>query len=286
VAARPRRNWLLRAITRPPFVDELGRKGYFEGIACAQPHILRKLRLTLAGWPRWSRPLRIVFLSDLHTGSHTDDVRRLEGIVAEAARLAPDLVLFGGDYVNMQPFGGGRVPPRVIAAILSRLEGQAGRFAVLGNHDMYYGADEVSEAFRAQGIAVLDDAVESFCFEGSSVTVLGLPDGNVERHEPPILLAGLPLREPAIVLAHDPAWFAHVGSSSHLMLAGHTHGGQIRLPVVGALVNASKAPLRWTYGLIEEGGRHLYVTSGIGTSGIPLRVGIPPELVLLAVNGP
>ena len=51
-------------------------------------------------------------------------------------------------------------------------------------------------------------------------------------------------------------------------------------------MNASKAPLRWTYGLIEEGGRHLYVTSGIGTSGIPLRVGIPPELVLLAINGP
>ena len=67
-----------------------------------------------------------MFLSDLHTGSHSDDVRRLEGIVAEAARLAPDLVLFGGDYVNMQPFGGGRVPPRVIAAILSRLEGQVG----------------------------------------------------------------------------------------------------------------------------------------------------------------
>lgn len=283
---RPPRNWLLRAITRPPFADELGRKGSFERISRAQPHVVRNLKLTLPGWPRWSRPLRILFFSDFHTGSHADDVGRLEGIVAEAAHLDADLVLFGGDYVNMQPFGGGRVPPWVIAAILSRLEGRHGRFAVLGNHDVYYGADEVSEAFRGHGIAVLDDAAESVRFEDSSITILGLPDGgHIDRPEPPILLAGLPPQEPVIILAHDPVWFAHVRSSSHLMLAGHTHGGQIRLPIVGALVNASKAPLRWTYGLIVEGGRHLYVTSGLGTSGVPVRVGIPPEFVLLAVNG-
>src|SRR5262249_52948612 len=129
---------LLRAVVRPPFTDPLGRKGLFEDFAYAQPHVVRKLRLAVAGWPRWTRPLRIVFLSDLHIGSHTGDVRRLEALIADAAQLAPDLVLFGGDYVNMQPFGGGRVPPHTIANILSRLTGQHGRFAILGNHDVTY----------------------------------------------------------------------------------------------------------------------------------------------------
>src|SRR5262249_4525826 len=84
------------------------------------------------------------FLSDFHTGSHSDDVARLEGIVAEARAFNPDLVLLGGDFVNMQLFGAGRVPPKVIAAVLARLDARYGQFAVLGNHDYLYGAQEIA----------------------------------------------------------------------------------------------------------------------------------------------
>ena len=70
----------------------------------------------------------------------------------------------------------------------------------------------------------------------------------------------------------------------HLTLAGHTHGGQIRLPWIGAFTNASRAPLRWSLGHVVEEGRHLYVTSGIGTSGIPLRIGVPPEFAVIDVS--
>ena len=87
------RDRLIRAITRPPFRDELGRKGRFERIARAGPHLIRRSRLVIDGWPRWSHPLRVIFLSDFHTGSHSDDVARLEGIVDEARAFNPDLVL-------------------------------------------------------------------------------------------------------------------------------------------------------------------------------------------------
>jgi predicted MPP superfamily phosphohydrolase len=87
------------------------------------------------------------------------------------------------------------------------------------------------------------------------------------------------------VLAHDPFWFAHLPAGPYLMLAGHTHGGQIRFPVVGALRNGSRAPMRWSHGHIEEGGRHLYVSAGLGTSGIPLRIGMPPEYAIVDVAG-
>ena len=100
---RPRsRGRLIRAITRPPFRNDLGHKGWFNRISRAQPHVVRHLHLKIAGWPRWPRPMRIAFLSDFHTGSHAGDIARLTAIVAEASRLVPDVVLFGGDYINMQ----------------------------------------------------------------------------------------------------------------------------------------------------------------------------------------
>jgi uncharacterized protein len=281
----PRRGRLTRAILRPPFRDELGRKGWLSDISRAQQHIVRHLRLEIAGWPRWRRPLRVAFLSDLHTGSHSDDVARLNAIVDDAAALAPDLVLFGGDYVNMQPFGGGRVPPRTIAAALSRLEAPLGRCAILGNHDYVYGERAVADALERHGIAVLDHARRSMRFQNHAIDVVGVPDAHVTRAETYALLAGLSAERPTIVLAHDPVWFAHLPAGPHLMLAGHTHGGQIKLPGIGIVRTATKAPRHWIHGLVEERGQYLYVTSGIGTSGVPMRWGVPPEIAVLDMSG-
>jgi len=275
---------LLRAFSRPPFHDEEGRKGAFERISKAQPHLVRQLTFAIPGWPAWRRPLRIAFLSDFHTGSHAGDVARLAAIVAEAKRFAPDVTLFGGDYVNMQPLGGGRVPPRRIAAILSRLDAPCGRFAVLGNHDFYYDGQAVADALREHGITVLDDESASFVHENGTVHVVGIPDAHVTRASARALVAALPDR-PTVVLAHDPVWFAHLAAGPHLMLAGHTHGGQIRLPGIGVITNASKAPLRWSHGVVVENERRLYVTSGLGTSTLPLRIGVPPEYAIIDIAG-
>ena len=285
IASHRARGRLTRAILRPPFRDELGRKGWLAEISRAQRHIVRRLRLEIGGWPRWRRPLRVAFLSDLHTGSHSDDVARLNAIVDEIAALAPDLVLFGGDYVNMQPFGGGRVPPRTTAAALSRLQAPLGRFAILGNHDYVYGERAVADAFEQHGIPVLDHARRSMRFQDHAIDLVGVPDAHVTRAEAYALLADLSAERPTIVLAHDPVWFAHLPAGPHLMLAGHTHGGQIRLPGIGVVRTATKAPRRWIHGLIEERGQYLYVTSGIGTSGLPLRWGVPPEIAVLDMSG-
>ena len=282
---RPPGKPLLRALLRPPYTDTEGRKGWFERFADAQPHAVRRLDLAIAGWPRHARSLRIAFLSDFHAGSHTGDVARIAAIVEEAATFRPDLVLYGGDFVNMQMFGGGRLPPRTIATILARLDAPLGRFAVLGNHDYTYGPDEVREALESHGIAVLDDERRTVRYDGHAIDLIGLPDARRLRRQGEALLAGLSNERPTIVLTHDPFWFAYVPAGPHLTLAGHTHGGQVVLPFVGALSNASRAPLRWSYGLIEEGGRRMYVTSGLGTSGIPLRIGMPPEYVILDIAG-
>jgi predicted MPP superfamily phosphohydrolase len=279
------RDRLIRAKARPPFYDDLGHKGWFNRFSRARPHVVRNLRLKIAGWPRWSRPIRIAFLSDFHTGSHSDDIHRLQAIVAEASSFVPDVVLFGGDYVNMQPFGGGRVPPNIIAATLSRIEAPLGRLAILGNHDYAYGERVVAEALERHNITVLNYSRLTRRFENHCIDIIGLPNARVEGEEAHALLAGISPDRPTIVLAHDPVWFRHVPAGPHLTLAGHTHGGQIRLPGLGIITNASKAPLRWSHGLVEERRMNLYVTSGIGTSGVPLRWGVPPEYAVLDISG-
>jgi uncharacterized protein len=279
------RGRLARAITRPPFRDDLGDKGWLNRISRAPPHVVRHLRLKIDGWPRWSRPMRIAFLSDFHTGSHSDDVARLGAIVAEVSSYVPDVVLLGGDYVNMQLIGGGRVPPSKIAAILSLLKAPLGCLAVLGNHDYIYGERAVADALERHNITVLAHECLTTQFQNHSIDIVGVPDARVARTEAFALLAGVLPNRPTIVLVHDPVWFAHVPPGPYLTLAGHTHGGQVRIPGIGIIRNASKAPLRWSHGLVQERGRYLYVTGGIGTSGVPLRWGVPPEYAVLDVLG-
>jgi uncharacterized protein len=283
---RPILEIIAGAALRRPYQDVEGRKGLLGLFARAQRHLVQRHALTLPGWPRFPRPLRIAFLSDFHFGSHRGDVVRFTAIAEEIAALAPDLVLFGGDYMNMQLFGGGRVPPKIIAGILSRIAAPCGRFGVLGNHDYVYGKADVAAALRDAGVAVLDHGRETIAYENHRIDIVGLSDAHIVWPDGQTLLANLAPDRPAIVLMHDPAHFAGVPAGPFLTLAGHTHGGQIRLPGIGALTNSSTAPMHWTHGLVVEEGRHMIVTAGLGTSGLPLRIGVPPEFVVIDVTGP
>ena len=281
--ARQRATWFIRTVLRPPFMDEIGRKP-LPRLFRARPHVVRTLNLAIPGWPRTARPLRVAFLADFHTGCHAGDLERLKSIITETATYRPDLVLYGGDFMNMMAFGGGRVSPHAIAAILATLEAPLGRFAVLGNHDYDYGGDEVAAALEASGIAVLEDERRELDFDGGALGLVGIPDARVHRATAVDVLEGLAECGPTLVMAHDPYWFKYLPPGPHLMLAGHTHGGQICLPGIGPLINMSKAPLRWSHGLIVEQGRHLYVTSGLGVSGLPLRFGAVAEYVVVDVT--
>ena len=272
-----------RRVISKQFSDPSGRKGAWAWLSRAPAHVVRNVHIRLCGVARLNRPLRVLFLADLHTGSHTDDVARLRDIIKFGAGLEPDLMCLGGDYVNAMPLGGGRVPPTTIASILADIRPPLGSFAVLGDHDETYGADTISHALRAAGITVLVNETVSVGFDGGEFSITGVTSDAAMLHDLITPRGGNVLR---LVLAHDPAAFALLPKNTAcLMLCGHTHGGQIRIPLLGPLMNLSDAPLRWTYGHIVDGKRHLYVTSGIGTSLVPLRIGIPPELALIEVDG-
>ncbi len=271
-----------RRIAAGQFTDLTGRKGVWSIISYAPRHAIQHVTLTIPGWPVLPRPIRIAFLADLHLGSHTNDIARLQAMLDDVVVFNPDIGCLGGDYTNNMLFGRGRIPPEVTFSIISQLKPSIGWFSVLGDHDELYGINRASSAFSNAGIRVLIDDRETVSLLGYEIDIIGLKPTSANPNKS---MAALLLGRPSIVLAHDPAAFSCLPRGPYLMLSGHTHGGQIQLPWIGPLINMSEASLRWTHGIVIENDQHLYVTSGIGTSGIPVRIGIRPEVALISVNG-
>ena len=237
--------------------------------------------LELPQWPSALSGTRVAFLSDLHIGSPFWDIARLERVVLRVNAEQPDLVLLGGDYTINDIVGGKFVPIEPIAAVLGRLRAPLGVFAVLGNHDWWNDGERTRAALEANGIRVLDDSAARIDAGGASFCLLGMSDQVVHKHSAAqsmgLMLPGLPV----LVLVHEPDIFPELDERATLTLAAHTHGGQVKLPFVGRLIVPSKFGQRYAAGYVVENGRHLFVTTGLGTSVFPIRFGVPPEVALL-----
>jgi predicted MPP superfamily phosphohydrolase len=232
-----------------------------------------------------ARPWRIALLADFHVGGHAEDVDRLKRIVLQTNSLQPDVTLLLGDYMNMMPFGGGRVPPETVAEILAELRAPSGVAGVLGNHDWEYGYEPVSSALSAAGIAVIDNRLLTVERGDERLAIVGLQD---DIHGSPDLdlFQAVEPGLPVIVATHDPGVF-HDIPPGWLMVAGHTHGGQVRWSRLPAPINPSRrAPRSWGHGLVKERDATLVVSAGLGVSGLPLRIGVPPEIVLVTLCEP
>ncbi len=277
-------SWLNRRLSaKPPFHDPRGDKGAWTRWTPAPRHRVVTYRIARPGIG--PRPWRIVLLADLHLGSYAGDVARLGAIVRETNALEPDLVLLLGDYVNMMPFGGGRVPPDAIARILADLRAEAGVFGVLGNHDWRYGRAAVEQAFADVGIPLIDNRIAWAEKADGRLALLGLEDDQCGAPDLGLFEA-LPRDMPALVVTHDPG-LLHDLPPGHVMVAGHMHGGQIRVPGLRPpVVPTGRAPRAWANGHVRARGSDLVVSAGLGASGFPLRLGMPPEIVILELAAP
>jgi uncharacterized protein len=242
--------------------------------------VVRKTTITLPAWPGEFRELRVAAFSDLHVGPPHITLTRLRGIVEEANATEADLILMAGDFVET-PLRWRMAEPEEIAAELKRLRAKAGVFATLGNHDWWYDATRVRQAFEKEGIRVLDNQAVKIEHQGKAFWVAGFADAwegnpNIEG-----TLRQITDDAPVIAFTHNPQIFPSIPPRVALTIAGHTHGGQIWLPFIGRPVISD-----WPYaiGHIIEGERHLFVTPGIGTSIFPVRLGVPPEISLLTIK--
>ena len=246
--------------------------------------VVRHETLELPRWPSGLSGVKIAVLSDIHAGSAFIDERKLRLIVDRTNQLQPDLIVILGDYIAGNGRGSRRMEPEVFAPILKNLHAPFGVYSVLGNHDWWYNGTKVRTVLEANGIKVLDNEVLKITVHDNSVWLVGLADLWTRPQHIDEVIAQVPEGEPIIALTHNPDIFPQVPSRVNLVLAGHTHGGQVRFPLIGSVVESSRYGERFEKGHVVENGHDLYVTSGIGTSIVPVRFGVPPEIVLLELK--
>lgn len=241
--------------------------------------VVARYDVGLADWPPAQRPLTIVQLSDLHVGWPDMPPERVARIVAQANALKPDLIVVTGDY------DGGKLWDRRLWLLedklgpLAGLRAPLGVHVVLGNHDDRFWSERV---FGKQRMRVLDNEV----VDVGPLAIAGMRDRDqLAQPERAMvsLVASAPPGKPLLLLSHQPEVFASLPPRVDLLIAGHTHGGQLCLPLIGcASLNPYLAAHR--RGLFVEGGRRMIVSSGLGTTFVPLRLGVPPEIVEIRLH--
>lgn len=248
--------------------------------------VVRRMIVKLPGWPAGAAPVRVALLSDIHIGSSATTPDRLTRVVAQVNALRPDLVLIAGDFVAGAAPVAGRRYAAMLRAPLARLRAPLGTVAVLGNHDHWTNAALIRRILAAAGVSVLDnDAVAR-----GPLVVVGVGDGFTGHAETgAALAAAAPLSGARVVLTHTPDTTKLIGRDGPaLLLAGHTHCGQAILPLIGSLAvhrfGRTLFDPRYQCGAVRDPGRLVVVTGGIGAS-LPLRVGAPPDVWLLTLEG-
>lgn len=246
--------------------------------------VLHQEGVQIDKWPADLSGLRIALIGDVHTGAWFIDDRKLQRIVDLTNQQQPDLIVLLGDYMVANSWHGHRVEPEVTAAALKNLKAPLGVYAVLGNHDWWYNGEKVRNAFEQNGIHVLENEIAEIKWRDNSFWLAGLSDLWTRPQHINETIAKVPLGATVIALTHNPDIFPRLPQSVPLLLAAHTHGGQVTLPLIGAAVVPSDYGQKYTAGHVFENGHHLFVTTGIGTSILPVRFRVPPEIVILKIN--
>lgn len=245
----------------------------------------RDVAIVPVRWPASCDGLRLDHVSDVHTGSPFNGLGNLDRVVDRLARSDADAVVMTGDYVILSVLGGSYVSAATSAPHLRPLTRRKPVVAVLGNHDWWKGGIEVRRALEAAGVVVLEDESREFTLRGCRVRFVGVGDYWTAPHD--IRRAFAQVRDdgvPAVVLTHNPVLWPQMPRRASITLAGHTHGGQISLPFVGQPARWGKPENRYIRGEYREDGRVLFVSPGIGTSILPLRLGVPPEISRLTLR--
>ena len=244
---------------------------------------VRHTAVELPGLKQGTGPLRLVLISDIHVAGPDMPPKRLRRIVSQINALRPDVVLIAGDFVSDKRPATRYYSLAEAIAPLRALKPRLATVAVLGNHDHWRDVGQATQALQAAGVILLSNDARRV----GPLAIGGLDDDFTGRADVPRTVAAmLKLPGARILLSHSPDPFPDVPADVSLMLAGHTHCGQIAPPLIGPLATASRHGERYACGLVRERGKTLIVGAGLGTSMLPLRIGALPEIWLVELRAP
>lgn len=257
-----------------------------------EPNLLVVRTVTIESRTWTGPPVRLGLISGTHVAAPHVDPARIARVAARMNAQNPDVVLLLGDYAGGHEPAALRAAPerseilRGVAAFKG-LNPRLGVYAVLGNHDWWYDGGATEQALALAGAQVLENRAVRVDRPEGAFWVAGLADLDSKQATPsyPTALAGVPTSEPVVVMTHGPDPFAQAPGRVALTVAGHTHCGQVNLPVFGRLVHASHASRQWGCGAYADQGRNLFVTGGVGVSILPVRFRAPPEIVVVTLKG-
>lgn len=248
--------------------------------------------------PNWSPKLdgfRVVAISDIHAGSNYAPEERLRYMVEQTNAQNADIIVLLGDYVSETRYDpeARKKPPdtdrtelvmsvETFAKIFGSFRAKYGVYAVIGNHDDYHNASKITRELQRNGIKVLTNEVASIDVNGEKVNIWGIEDFWKRRQVPVEVYNTISEKKNIIAITHNPDTLLQTPDGISTMFAGHSHGGQLNWPFFGPIMIVNDK--RFADGRAVVDGKHVYVTSGVGTSVIPFRFRVPPEIAVVTLR--
>ncbi len=240
---------------------------------------IERVTVTVPRLPASFRGTTVAFLSDIHYGPYLTP-EYLADVVRTTLLLSPDLIVHGGDYSLRESK---YVTPCFEA--LANLSAPLGQYGVLGNHDYRHGLDQTKAGMRSAGIEELTNRGVWLTRGGERMLLAGVDDFWYGKPDLRKALEGAQPTDACVLLCHNPDFAESISDRRvGLVLSGHTHGGQVRVPGYGSPVVPSRYGQKYARGLVEAPATQVYVSPGVGMSGLPVRANCRPEITLLTLS--